>query len=228
MNTTAEELQKIVSEYCKTAVVSSSEDSEGARTYTVPGGKTYPSVTTILSAMADDAWLGEWISRVGVEEAKLVTDTATARGTSMHSLIENHFLGKPVDKTALGYSLYRRLQIYLQDITPLGLEIPLWSDTLKTAGRTDCLAILPKLGVSIVDYKSALREKTADQITDYFHQSALYAALVYERMGIAAKKIVILIGVDNGKTVGFPQKFVRNTSDYLEPAIKIVQAYHQR
>lgn len=211
-----------INEYQKTAIVSDSIIN-GSRLYVTPEGNSYPSVTTVLSAMEDHSWLDAWRERVGVEEAARITKQSAERGTSMHALIENRFRGEPIDQSAVGYSLYRQLKIYLQNIDPIGLELPLWSDILRIAGRTDCAGIYGTHGICIIDYKSSRREKRADEIEGYFLQTALYAAMLSERLNIHAKKIVILIGVDGG----FPQEFVRHTKEYLPKAISIVKMYHK-
>lgn len=187
-----------------------------------PDGNKYPSVTTVLSAMEDKTWLAEWKARVGEDEARRITTTATTRGSSMHSLIESHFRGEAVDREAKGYSLYKKLRVYLQEIDPLGLEIPLWSDRLRIAGRTDCIGFY-KGELSIIDYKTAKREKLATQITSYFHQSTIYSMMLLERLDIAAKKIVILIGVDDG----FPQEFRRDAKTHIPEVLSIIRNYHR-
>ena len=47
---------------------------DGSRHYQTPGGKPLPSVTTVLSALADKTAIHEWRKRVGNEEANRITD----------------------------------------------------------------------------------------------------------------------------------------------------------
>ena len=62
------------------------------------------------------------------------------------------------------------------------LEIALWSDLLKVAGRVDCIA--EYRGVpSIIDFKSSRRLKKEDQIRDYFAQATAYSIMWKERTG---------------------------------------------
>lgn len=211
-----------INEYQKTAIVSDSIIN-GSRLYVTPEGNSYPSVTTVLSAMEDHSWLDAWRERVGVEEAARITKQSAERGTSMHALIENRFRGEPIDQSAVGYSLYRQLKIYLQNIEPLGLELPLWSDKLRIAGRTDCVGYYKGV-LSIIDYKSSRSEKNASQITNYFNQSTIYSMMLLERLGIAAKQIVILIGVDGG----FPQEYRRDAKTYIKNCLDIIHAFHSK
>lgn len=210
-----------IADYVGASNISESLTPGGGRTYEVPDGSRYPSVTTVLSAMQDKTWLKEWKARVGEEKAKEITTKACSRGTSMHSLIESSFKGEPLDKEASGYRLYKQLRIYLKNIDPLGLEVPLWSHRLKIAGRTDCIGYY-KGKLSIIDYKTSRREKSSEHILNYFHQSTIYSMMALERLQIEAKQIVILIGVDDG----LPQEFIRNVKDYIHEVIGIVDSYH--
>jgi genome maintenance exonuclease 1 len=203
--------------------VSDRIESGVGRIYTTPDGKEYVSVTTVLSAVSDKSWLEEWRKAVGADVADKITRDAAARGTSMHDIIERHFLGKlrEEDRGTSGWNLYRSLLIYLRKVTPLSLELPLWSDRLRIAGRTDCIGVYEGR-VSIIDFKSSRREKRAENINDYFLQCTLYALMLYELLDIECKQIVVLIGSDEG----FPQVFKRETRNYVEEAISVVKRYY--
>lgn len=198
-------------------------DSAVGRIYTTPDGKEYVSVTTVLSAVSDKSWLEEWRKTVGEEVAEQITLDAASRGTSMHGIIERHYCGKLLDKDrhASGWKLYKSLLIYLKKITPLSLEMPLWSDNLRIAGRTDCVGFYENK-LSVIDFKSSRREKQAEKINNYFLQCTLYALMLYELLGIECKQIVVLIGSDEG----FPQVFKRETRTYIKEAISVVKRYH--
>lgn len=198
-------------------------DPAVGRIYTIPNGREYVSVTTVLSAISDKSWLEEWRKAVGKDVADQITRDAAARGSSLHGIIERHFLGKLVeeDRQASGWKLYRSLLIYLKKITPISLELPLWSDNLRIAGRTDCVGIYEDR-LSIIDFKSSRREKQAEKINDYFLQCTLYALMLFEQLGIECKQIVVLVGSDEG----FPQVFKRETRIYGREAVDAVKRYH--
>lgn len=193
------------------------------------GDKHYPSVTTVLSHVTDPeskAKLEEWRRSVGEEEAERITREACAHGTSMHSLIERHFKGeidKEADKGELGWRLYRGLRVFLKNIEPIALEMPLWSDTLRVAGRTDCVGYYDGV-LSLIDFKSSRREKRAEDIKNYFLQCTLYAMMLHEQTGVSCKQIVIL----NSPRAGFalPQVFKRETRNYVKDAFNAVKCYH--
>jgi genome maintenance exonuclease 1 len=193
------------------------------RIYITPEGKEYVSVTTVLSAVSDKTWLEEWKKRVGEDVANRITQEAAARGSSLHDIIERHFKGNlnKEDQAASGWKLYKSLLIHLNKIEPLSLELPLWSDHLRVAGRTDCVGIYEGK-LSIIDFKSSRREKREEEINNYFLQCALYALMLYELLGIECKQIVVLIGNDNG----FPQEFKRKTRTHAREAIEAVRRYY--
>ena len=68
----------------------------GSRHYSLDGS-SLPSVTTILSATKseeDKAAILAWKQRVGSVEAERIKKEASARGSSMHSYIEQFLYGK--------------------------------------------------------------------------------------------------------------------------------------
>ena len=212
-------LKKTVSDYA-TRVTLPDETKESGRTYVTPEGQKYPSVTTVLGATSDKSFLIEWKKRIGEDAAKEITQKAATRGTSMHKLLEDHFGGIEVSKDVPGYSYYKQLKIYWQKITPIGMEVPLYSDKMRIAGRTDVIGVYDK-ELSIIDYKTSRKTKKAEWINDYFLQSTIYAMMATERLEILPKKIVILIATEEG----MPQEFKRDTKDFVAEAYGRVQDY---
>ena len=77
-------------------------DDEGNRTYDVRG-MHLPSVTTILSRTKDQGFIKRWKAKVGEEQAEVIKNMASKRGTSMHKFIEAFILQKGYeDMTSLG------------------------------------------------------------------------------------------------------------------------------
>ena len=196
------------------------------RYYHISKDKSYPSVTTVLGKLSDKSWLEDWRNRVGPEEAAKITKASCDRGTSMHLLCEmylNNELDLEWAKTELGYTLFKSLEMmYLKKITALAQEIPLWSDKLKVAGRTDCIGYYDGV-LSIIDFKTSRRDKSSSMIEDYFLQSTLYSIMLYEQTGIMCKQIVILIGVDSS----YPLVFKRDTKDYVKKCIDLMRQYYE-
>jgi len=75
-------------------------DTEQGRKYVLTvdeESQNLPSVTTILDAVKDKAFLLEWEARVGKEEADRIRNDAATVGTHMHSVIERLLLNRPLD-----------------------------------------------------------------------------------------------------------------------------------
>ena len=75
---------------------SSRSIEDGYRKYLL-GENKLPSVTTILSATKSEeekAAIANWKERVGQKEANRIKTEASARGTSMHSYIEDYLRGR--------------------------------------------------------------------------------------------------------------------------------------
>ena len=64
----------------------SANTTKKGRTYTAPDGAKYPSITTVLSILSEDA-IRAWRKRVGEEEANRIGFRASNRGTAVHSIV---------------------------------------------------------------------------------------------------------------------------------------------
>jgi hypothetical protein len=197
------------------------ENTENGRYYITPEEKRYPSVTTILSKGTDQSWKDKWIARVGEEKAKRISKKATKRGESLHGIIERYLRNEVDFYSGCNYfdrgnfeSLRPILDKKIGQI--LGLEVPLYSNLLRTAGRVDCIAEWDGI-LSIVDFKTSTKNKNMEQILNYLLQESAYAYMVYERFNRPISQIVTLISVDNES----PQVFVEKTKNYLPEFIKI-------
>lgn len=185
--------------------------NEVGRIYKTPGGPM-PSITTVLGATTSadkKASLESWRARVGHEEADKITKNAAARGTAIHSLIEQRLLGKAVDVSNIDadtLSMFNSIKPLVNKIEEIwGLEIPLYSNLLEVAGRTDCVGIYAGKPM-IIDFKTSRRTKTRDEIGDYFLQLVFYAASHNEMFGTDIDDGVILMGTDGGQPLEFKVK----------------------
>ena len=191
------------------------------RVYTTPEGNRYPSVTTVIGAGSDHSWLDEWKARVGEEEVRRVSAQAARRGTAVHELAENYlrnnqFYAKghmPANIASFG-QIKPLLDKHVTKI--YGIEVPLYSDKLRVAGRVDCLAEWDGQ-IAILDFKTSKREKKRENIGGYFTQASAYSYMVFERTGLLPTKIVILMMVDDGE----PLVFMEKSKDWIEKFIEI-------
>lgn len=183
----------------------------GDRFYTTPKGKRYPSVTTILKLHSRDA-IQKWRKRVGKEEAALVGARAGARGNRIHGLMEKTLMNQPVSPKLMDLEMYKLMLKHVQRINNIRLlEAALYSDELRLAGRSDCVAEFDG-ELSIIDFKTSLKKKKKEWVTGYCMQVCAYAVMFEELFGIPVKKGVIIMGVDDEK----PQVFKVNVEDWLE------------
>jgi len=160
-----------------------------------------PSVTAILSATQPPekkASLDAWRARVGVEEAKNITESAANRGTAMHTIIEKFLLGQGyLDLTDLGQNAQTMAEQIINKglkdrlVEFWGLEVTLYYPSLY-AGATDVVGIYDG-AESIVDFKQSNKPKRREWIEDYKLQLAAYALAHNEVYGTNIQKGVNLI-----------------------------------
>jgi genome maintenance exonuclease 1 len=191
------------------------DESTGERHYILPDGTAVPSVTTVLGRLSKDG-IDKWKARVGAEEAARIGTRASNRGTAIHKLCEQYLLNDPDYKKGvmpINLDTFRKLQPYLDKYlgTIYGLEIPLWSKELKTAGRTDCIAEY-RNKLSVVDFKTSLRSKKEEWIQHYFIQATCYAMMAEKMFNLEIPQIVVMIAVDHED----PQIFRKNKDKYIE------------
>jgi len=191
------------------------EMTELGRFYETPNGVKYPSVTTIIGAGSDTSWLDEWKARVGEAEVKRISGTAARRGTAVHELAEQYLKNNPDYKKGhmpANIASFNYIKPFLDKhiTTIVGLEVPLWSDKLRTAGRVDCIAKWDGVW-SIVDFKTSKREKSRDDIHTYFMQESAYSYMFYERTGVVCKNLVTVMTIDDSH----PKIFIERAKDWL-------------
>ena len=192
---------------------------DGKRFYSTPGG-TFPSVTTV-TGFEKQQFFAEWRKK-NPEESKRVT----ARGTKLHSLIENYLRNEPIDLEEVmpgNRALFLLLKPELDKIDNiLALETPLWSKTVGLAGRTDCIAEYDGK-LSIIDFKASSKEKRAKDIDNYFTQATAYSLMFQERSGIKVDNFAILIACEDG----LKQVFEGKPIQYVKELHKIIKKYRK-
>jgi len=202
------------------------------RHYTVPDGSKYASVTTILSATQSKkkkAILKDWIKRVGVEEAEKIKNDAGDRGNTLHNLCESFIKGEEYTIPKVNtneYHLFRQVYPELKNINNIhNLEGVLFSNRMQIAGRVDCVAEYKGV-LSIIDFKTTIKEKRKEWIEDYFIQTCLYSLMFSEMYGIVPKQTVIIMAKDNG-AMADAQVFIESPINYFKQSIQRVREYHK-
>jgi genome maintenance exonuclease 1 len=202
-----------------------STNLDGKRLYRTPSGELYPSVTTITGLHSKDAILA-WRKRVGEAEANKISGKAANRGTKVHKMCEDYLNNELHLNAHLPNSvaLFKQIQPFIDKYIDVvyGIESPLYSDHLKVAGRTDCVAMFDGKP-AIVDFKTASKPKNEDFILNYFMQCSAYAVMFEERTGIAIPRIAILVAVEGDQ----PQLFVKKRDTYIEQFIAYRKKYDE-
>jgi genome maintenance exonuclease 1 len=186
------------------------------RVYTTSTGEKYESVTTRIGKAFPSDWIEEWKARVGEEEANKISGIAVRRGSAVHELAEKYVMNDPNwTQGSMPVNLYSfssiksALDLYVDNIR--GIELPLYSHTLKTAGRTDLVAEY-KDKLSVIDFKTSKKKKSAEDILGYFLQSTCYAMMYEELYGEPVDIIAIIMMVDHEGA----QMFKRNNHQFRE------------
>ena len=195
------------------------------RTYNTPDGKSYPSITTVLSILSEDA-IRAWRERVGVEQADIISGKASRRGTKVHSIVEKYLNNEDTTEFLphIRQSLANLKPVLDESIgTIFGLEVPLYSDHLGVAGRCDCIAQFNGVP-SIIDFKTSRYIKKKEKISHYFAQGAAYAIMWEERTGMIVPNVVIIMDVDHEK----PVVYVEHRDNYTKLLKDTIDEYRTR
>ncbi len=198
---------------------------ETGRVYTTPDGIALPSITTVLSILSIDA-IKAWRKRVGEEEANKISTRASGRGTLVHSIVEKYLKNEDTSK------FLPHIRQSLNNLRPLldgriskiyGLEVPLYSLHLNTAGRCDCVGVYDGVP-SIIDFKTSKRIKKKENISNYFAQMTAYAIMWEERTGMAIPNTVIIMDVDDNE----PLLFKEHRDNYVDFLKDTIAEYNRR
>ena len=201
------------------------ETTDSGRTYSTPDGKSYPSVTTVLSILNEHI-IQAWRDRVGEEEANRISGKASNRGTRVHSIVEKYLNNEDTTKALphIRQSLENLKPVLDKNIgTIFGLEVPLYSNHLGVAGRCDCIAQYNGVP-SIIDFKTSRYIKKKEKISNYFAQGAAYSIMWEERTGMVVPNIVIIMDVDHEK----PSVFVEHRDNWTDLLHNTIDEYRKR
>ena len=200
-------------------------EKDNAHFYQTPTGEIYPSITTILhETMANEKkeslqnWKEQEIA------ADYITQEAATIGTETHKLIENHIneVRQTDNVRLLSVAHFNNLIPFLQKINNVhGTELRLYSNAMKLAGTSDCIASYDG-ELSIIDYKTKRSNQKEEWMTDHFIQGTAYAQMFKELTGIEAKQIVILVSSEKNSRM----EFVKNTEDYKDLLTQRLNQYY--
>ena len=205
---------------------------DGKRHYVISEDKYYPSVTTVMSKLPEKVkGLQEWRRRVGDTEADRISAASRQRGTRVHQMVENHLNNDDVLtklKNLPIQELYSSIDMF-KSIEPLlnkyidniyAQEVPLYSDHLQLAGRCDCIAEFDG-ELAIIDFKTSIRKKDYEWLSDYFMQECAYSIMWEERTGQGIGMLVTIITVQDSQ----PQIFCEHRDRWVQPLQDAIKNY---
>ena len=195
----------------------------GQRFYTdTEGTKKYPSVTTVVG-LESRKHIQAWKKRIGEEKANQITKFATDRGTKIHQHVED-YLRK--DKEFLEFDnlihegMFKSIRPVLDEIIPIALEAPMYSDILKMAGRVDCIGMIED-ELCIIDFKTSGKFKEEYMARPWYLQMTAYALMVEELTGHHIERLHALVMVESGQF----QVFSANHEDCIDDLVKVRTQY---
>lgn len=199
--------------------------SEDGKRYYTDSTKTikYPSVTTV-TGLHSRKHIKLWRERVGEEEANKITKQATTRGTIFHQNIED-YLRKEKEfiefQNVLQEGMFKAVKPVLDEIIPISIEAPLFSNHLRMAGRVDCVGLFDNR-LSIIDFKSSAKLKEDYMAKQWYIQMTAYAIMVEELTGKPIEDIVAIVGIEGINTF---QIFMSNPKDHVDDLMQLRTQY---
>lgn len=192
-------------------------NGSGQRMYQTPEGNRYPSITTVMNLVTEDI-ITAWKKAVGPEVAEKESRYALRRGSVIHEMVEHYLNNEKEIKVLAGQEI--NFQMIFKQLKPLvnqidrirAQETALYSDLFRVGGRCDCIADY-KGRLSIIDFKGSKKEKSREDIPQYFMQTAFYAYAFYELTGVKIPQCVILMANEKGGV----QEFIESPRDWWEP-----------
>lgn len=177
-------------------------------------GKRVPSISTILSYDPEkeeklnrfyrqpkiDKWGLEKATQLMAEEMEY----ASWRGTSTHTLIEKYLLDgrEPVEANDTPEVLFFIMKSELDNINikvpQFRIEEVVYSEKLGVAGRLDCVASY-RGQLSVIDFKTARKPKTASDRKTWFEQLTFYALANAATNGDVIEELVVINATECGK-----------------------------
>ena len=200
-------------------------EKDNAHYYQTPMGESYPSITTILHetmSMDKKESLQNWKDKEIA--ADYITQEAATVGTETHKLIENYIneIRQTDEVRLLSVAHFNNLIPFLQKIDDVhGTELRLYSNAMKLAGTSDCIAEYDGK-LSIIDYKTKRSNQKEEWMTDHFIQGTAYSQMFKELTGIEVKQVVILVSSEKNSRM----EFVKNTEDYKDLLTQRLNQYY--
>jgi ATP-dependent exoDNAse (exonuclease V) beta subunit len=171
--------------------------------------------------------LAEWRNMLGADKADKEMKRAADRGTAVHEMIEKYLNNE--ENPTKGYlpehiREFNQVRLKLNKIDNIHTqEIALFSDTLKIAGRVDCIGEFEG-ELCVIDFKTSNGDKKESMIEDYFLQCTFYALAYGEMYNINIDNITIIMSSEKGIV---PLIFKGQVDDYVEKLVERIGNYYK-
>lgn len=206
----------------------STTNVKGKRHYITPDGAIYPSVTTVLGSGEDAAALQNWRNMLGEQKAAKETQRCADRGTAVHKMMEDYINNVDPDELVRGHTpenikLFNQLKLVIRNkLTDVqAQEVALYSDTLRMAGRVDCIGTYEGKPC-ILDFKTATTTNYAHKLPKYFQQMTAYAIMYSEMYNVCVEDIVVLMCTERGL---MPMVFRDRIDNHVGPLLTTIKKY---
>ncbi|HUT06194.1 MAG TPA: PD-(D/E)XK nuclease family protein [Nitrosopumilaceae archaeon] len=189
-------------------------EKDDAHYYQTPSGMIYPSITTMLQqtqTREKQQSLQNW--REQEIASDYIMQQAAVIGSETHKLIESYLNSEDVLESfrLLSEAHFNNLLPFVNKINDIhGIELRLYSDKMKLAGTTDCIAKYDGK-LSIIDYKTKRSNQREEWLTDHFIQATSYGVMFEELTGIKVEQVVILVSSEKNTRM----EFMKNPDEYL-------------
>ena len=195
---------------------------DGFRFYDIKG-QNYPSITSVLSIRKKEG-LEKWRESIGESVANWEMGRAARRGKATHTLVEQYLKNEtPSIRDVLPLGLFKLMRPYLDQIDNIHcLETVMFSDKLTVAGQVDCIAEYNGK-LSVIDFKTANKERQEDWVENYFLQTTGYSMMYEEIFGKKIEQLVILIAAEDGTMTSF----IRDRKDYEQSLIESIDSFYK-
>ena len=195
---------------------------DGFRFYDIDG-KAYPSVTTVLGIRSKEG-LQKWRDSIGEKVANWEMNRAARRGKATHLLVEQYLKNEtPSIRDVLPLGLFKLLRPYIDQIDNIHcLETIMYSKKLTIAGQVDCIAEYNGK-LSVIDFKTANKERQEDWIDNYFMQTTAYAHMYEETFDTPIEQVVVLLASEDGTS----QCFIKEKKDYEQNLMKAIEGFYK-
>lgn len=192
------------------------------RIYHIHGNKYY-SVTTFLSHCADRSFLERWEKTV-TDPEKIVRQ-AGKLGTDFHSLGEAFLLGETLPKVQwmASHMFAKTVPILEKNVSCVkAVELVLWSDLIRLAGRTDAL-VEWNGELAILDFK-CIGSHNPEFIHHHWLQLCTYAHMVEFMYGLKPKKLVLVCANKKSLTV---KEFISTPKEHAKETVTLIKKFHE-